>query len=146
MADFTSLLKKPAGLAKKPMELPVGDYTGMIKSFEFGDNNQNKTPYVRFGIVLTQWPDSVTDEEKLQDGKPIDLSKRTQRRDFYLTDESLWRLDEFLRSVNVEPNNRGYDEVIPEVVGAPVLVEVQQFMNKKTNEMGNQIGKVAGVQ
>ncbi len=144
MADFTSLLRKPAGEAKKPQELPVGDFGGIIKSYELGDNNQNKTPYVRFHLGLMTWPDSVSDEDKLQDGKPIDLTKRQQRRDFYLTDEALWRLDEFLRSLNIEPAGRAYDEVLPETVGALVTVEVQQFMNKKTNEMGNQVGRVTG--
>jgi len=138
MVDFTSLLSKPAGEAKKPEALVAANYPGIVKSFEVGDNNKNKTPYVRFHLGLTSWPG----EPQLDpDGKPIDLSKRQLRRDFYLTDDALWRLDEVLQEVmGIEINGRAYSEVLPETTGKQLLVEVQQYMNQQNNEVGNQVG------
>lgn len=138
MVDFSSLLKKPAGEAKKPPVLPAGDYPGVVKSYELGDQNKNKTPYVRFMLGLTAFPDSVDEAER----EGIDLSKRQQRRDFFFTDDALWRLDEFLRGLGIQSNGRGYDEVLPEVVGQQVLIEVQQGLNQQTNEIFNQVGKL----
>jgi hypothetical protein len=138
MVDFSKLLQKPAGEAKKPPPLPVATFPGVIKSYELGDNNKNKTPYVRYQIGLTGWPEG---EEPIEG---LDISKRTMRKDYYLTDESLWRLDEFLRSLGIEGKGRGYDEVLPEAVGASVMAEVQQYMNQDTSELGNQLGKVVG--
>ena len=145
MPDFSTLLRKPAGEAKKPPALPAGDYPAVIKSHEVGDQNKNRTPYVRFHVGLTGFPDSVSDDErKGADGSPIDLSKKQLRRDYFLTEDALWRLDEFIRSCGVESNGRSYEEVLPELVGASVLAEVQQYMNQSNNEIGNQIGKLVG--
>lgn len=147
--DFSHLLRKPAGQASKPQALPVGDYRGIIKSFEYGDNNQNKTPYVRFQLGLIDWPDSVGQDERVQkapDGSstPIDLSKRSLRRDFFLTDDALWRLDDLIKSTGQAPDGSNYEELIPRLVGSQVLVEVQQYVNQKTSEIGNQVGKLTG--
>jgi hypothetical protein len=140
MVDFSTLLKKPAGEAKKPAALPAGSYHGIVKSHEVGDNNKNKTPYVRFHLGLTGLPDGMDASEL--DG--ADLSKRQLRRDFFLTDDALWRLDEFLKSCGVNPQGRAYEEVLTEVIGANVLVEVQQYVNQSSSEVGNQVGKVIG--
>lgn len=152
MVDFSALLRKPAGQAKKPPALPVGDFPGRIKSYEVGDSNKKKTPYVRFAAQLTGWPNDQPADWKDADGNPVtqdsfDLSKRQMRRDYYLTDDALWRLDEFARSCGVVMADDGstpYEEVLPQIVGADVMVEVQQYINPETNEVGNQIGKLAG--
>lgn len=153
MPDFSQLLNKPAGEAKRPPPLPAGDYYGIVKSYEVGDNNRNKTPYVRFQVGLTDWPDSSEDEwiHAESNGEShnvtkadIDLSKRQMRKDYYFTDEALWRLDEFIRSCGVDPQGRSYTVVIPELVGVPVTVEVTQYLNQNNNETGNQIGKLVG--
>ena len=145
--NFSHLLKRPAGKAKKPEALPAGLYPGIIKSFEYGDQNKNKTPYVRFHLGLTGWPDDVSESDKSQpngDGQlePIDLSKRQPRRDFFLTDDAFWRLDEMLRSIGVEPAGRSYEECIPDAIGQNVIVEMQQYLNEKNNETGNQVGRL----
>jgi len=153
MPDFSLLLKKPAGEAKRPPPLPMGDYTAIVRGFELGDQNRNKTPYVRFPTTLQDWPKDSSDEWTVVDGEgnaflankaDVDLSKRSMRKDFYLTEDSLWRLDEFIRSCGINPNGRTYEEIFPEIVGQPVLVEVQQYLNQQTNETGNTIGKMVG--
>lgn len=136
MPDFSSLLRKPAGEAKKPEALPAGDYPGVIKSFELGDQNKNHTPYVRFPLGLTAWPDSVDESDR----GDTDLSKRSLRRDMYLTEDALWRLDELIKGLGIDMTGRSYEEVLPELVGQQVLVEVQQYMNQTNNEIGNQVG------
>lgn len=139
MVDFNALLKKPAGEAKKPPALPPGEYPAVIKSHEFGDQNKNRTPYVRFHLALTGWPESVHPDDQAG----VDLSKKTLRRDYYITDDALWRLDEFIRSCKVGMSGREYTEVIPELTGTPVVAEVQQYM-AQNNDIGNQIGALRG--
>lgn len=138
MPDFSQFLRKPAGEAKKPPVLPMGDYPGQIKSFELGDQNKNKTPYVRLHLGLTDWASGV---EPLPE---VELSKRQFRRDFYLTDDALWRLDELIRSCGAHVEGQSYEESLPNLVGASVLIEVQQGMSEKNNELFNQVGKVVG--
>lgn len=151
MVDFSLLLKKPSGMALKPQALPPETYPGVIKSFEVGDNNKNKTPYVRLHCGLTGWPDSIDADgrsQKAPDGtvKAIDLSKRSMRRDMYLTDDALWRLDELLRALGIEGvGQKQYEELLLELVGKQVMIEVQQYLNQQTNEIGNQIGGIVAV-
>lgn len=138
MPDFKALLAKPAGEAKKPKALDAGQYPGIIKSYELGDANKNKTPYVRFHLGLTGWPNG---EAQLDEGgEAIDLAKRQLRRDFFITEDALWRLDEFLQALGIELTGRSYEETIPEAVGKNVEIEVQQYMNQQTNDIGNQVG------
>lgn len=149
MPDFSQLMNQPAGQAKKPKVLVVGNYSAIIKSYELIEAPAGKDykTIIRFHVGLIGWPDSATEEDKQQeqmDGsfKPIDLAKRQLRRDFY--DNSMYRLDEFIRSCGIEPNGRSYAEVLPELTGAQIVAEVQQYLNGKTNELGNQIGNMTG--
>src|SRR5260221_13062928 len=143
MVDFSTLLRKPAGEAKKPPALPIGDYPGVIKSYELGDQNKNKTPYVRFHVSLLGWADSIPESERQAD---LDLSKRQMRRDYFLTEDALWRLDELLRGIGVKMEGRSYEETLPDAVGAKVVAEVKQYFvtdkntGQQTGDIGNQIG------
>lgn len=148
MPDFSKLLNRPAGQAKSPKALIPGNYPGVVKSFEMlpAPEGKDYETIVRFHIGLTGWPDSVSDDDKMQDlgdgMKPIDLAKKQLRRDFY--DSSLKRLDDFIRSCGVEPNNRSYNEVLPELVGSHVIASVEQYLNQRTSDLGNQIGNLVG--
>lgn len=140
MVDFAQLLRKPVDEAKRPPALPAGNYAGMVKSFEIGNQNKNKTPYVRFHIVLNGWPEEVPNDDR--DG--IDLAKRQMRRDFFLTDDADWRLADFIKSCGIDASGRTFEDTVPEVIGHPVTVEVQQYLNQTSNEIGNQIGGLVG--
>lgn len=154
MPDFNKLLSRPAGVAKPPKVLVPGNYPAVIKGHEIVQAPPGKDydMIIRFPVGLTGWPDTATDEDKTQEtgegtGKPLDLSKRQLRRDFYANSEdvnSTKRLDDFIRSCGIEPAGRSYQEVLPELTGAHVIAEVQQYLNQRTNELGNQIGGLTG--
>lgn len=141
MPDFSELMSMPAGEAKRPKALPIGDYSGVIKSHEVGDNNKNKTPYLRVGIVLTGWPENFTPSDIPED---VDLGKRQLRKDYYLTQDALWRLDELIRSCGIEPAGRKYEEVVPELIGQPVKVEVKHYQTAQ-DDVGNSVDRVVGL-
>lgn len=147
MPDFSKLLKRPAGEAKEPKALPPGDYTGIIKNWEMKEAPQGKDyeSLVRFSIGLVAWPDSMDESDKLDESgeAAMDLGKRQLRRDFY--DNALYRLDELIRSCGVDPAGQTYEETLPQLIGRTVLVEVQQYMNQQTNKIGNQVGKLVGL-
>lgn len=156
MVDFSSIARQAAGQSKKPPRLPPGDFPGVIKSFEWGDANKNKTPYVRLMLGFTGFPESLPDSWEEFDNETqksvtvaksdIDLTKRTMRRDFYMTDDSRYRMDEFLKAMGVNCGTpeapRSYEETLPELIGAQVLVEVQHQLNQQTNDTFVQVGKI----
>lgn len=149
MPDFSQLLRKPAGQAVKPPALPAGDYPAIIKSHELGESQQKKTPYVRFHIGLMGWPDSIGESDRVMPGSdgsthPIDLAKKQLRRDFFFTEDAMWRLDDFIRSLGIQAKGRTYEEVLPECVGAHVVASVKQSMNQNTNDIFNEVDKLVG--
>lgn len=151
MPDFSKLMNRPAGVAKAPKVLVPGTYPGIIKGHEVlpGPAGKDYDTIIRFPVGLTDWCDTAGEDDKAQDGKNIDLSKRQLRRDFYANTEdvnSTKRLDDFIRSCGIEIAGRPYSEVLPELTGARVQVEVQQYLNQRTNELGNQIGNLVGAQ
>lgn len=157
MVDFSAIAAQAAGQSKKPPRLPPADFPGVVKSFEWGDANKNKTTYVRLMLGFTGFPDSVPETWEEFDNETqttntvsradIDLSKRTMRKDFYMTEDSKWRLDDFLKSMNINCGTpdapRSYAEALPELIGQAVLIEVQHQLNQQTNETFVQVGKLA---
>lgn len=149
MPDFSSLLKAPAGEAKKPKPLVIGNYPGIVKSYEMVQAPAGKdySMIVRIHVGLTGWCDNAGDEDKTQEGrsgefKPIDISKRQLRKDFY--DNSLYRLDDLITSCGINPNGKTYEETLPQLIGAQLVVEVDQYLNQQTNDLGNQIKNITG--
>lgn len=155
MPDFSTLLRKPAGQAKRPAIIPAGDYPGIIAGApQQLESSQKKTPYLRFPLKLTDWapdaPESWTqvDENGIAteySKADLDLSARTFDLDFYLSDNALFMFDEFIRSCGIElDGSKGYEEIIPLLVGQRVLAEVQQQMNQANSRIFNRIGRVSG--
>lgn len=151
--NFKSLLAKPAGQAKKPEALPAGDYPAKIKSFEQGLSSQKKTPFVRFHLAYTGWPDEIDAEQRESvnaDGttSAIDLTKKQGKIEFYLTDDALHMLDTMLRSLGLSMEGRTYEELIPEAVGADVLAQVIQEVDDRDAEdirTFNKVKKIVGL-
>ena len=145
MADFSSLLNAASGTAVKPKALVPGFYRGVVKGWapiEAPKDKEYKT-IIRFILGLTAWPEDAEPEDKIEaDGKPVALAAKQLRRDFY--DHRLFDLDEFLRSVGVEPDGSSYATLLPRTIGAAVTVEVSQYINQKSGEIGNQVNNVKG--
>lgn len=149
MPDFSHLLRKPAGVHKRPDALPASDYPVIIKKHEVADNNKNRTPYVRLSLGYLDWPDTVEESERLTDDgeggrKPIDLAKRQATFDFYLTDDALWRLDSFLEAAGIQAKGRFYEEIFPELHGLHCIAAVIQRMDDEGNTF-NRIDKLVGI-
>lgn len=146
MVDFSSLLNAKAGEALKPKALPPGLYPGVIKARQLLEAPAGKeyTIIIRFDLGLTGWPDEIEESERLQETKPgefapIDLSKKRLRRDYY--NHRLFDLDDLIKALGVDPAGRTYDELLPELVGQPVLVEVAQYLSRD-GELQNQVNNL----
>lgn len=153
MPDFTHLLKVPAGKAVSPPALHPGNYPGVISG---GPEYREPPPgadyemVIRFQIKLTGWPDDLDDSHRSYiNGQgqqvAIDLSKVRLRRDFFYGDRGLVHLDKLIRSCGIEPDgSKTYDEYLPQLIGQHVVVAVGQYMNNRSNEIGNQVNDLVG--
>jgi len=126
--DFAKLLSKPLDDVKKPPAWPAGTYLGTITKSEFGDQNQNNTPYARFTVKVTAAGPGLEEHEL----EGIDLTKgREFRKDYYLTDDADWRLKDFISSLGIPTEGRTFAETVPECTNAAVMLEIVQQNSKK---------------
>lgn len=149
MPDFSKFLRPVAGNAVKVPPLPQESYPGKISSYEFRESARQKTPHVRLHLVLVGWPDSIPQSQReYKDGSgqvhQIDLARKRFHKDYWLTDDAYYRLDEFYRSCGVDPDGRGDEVLIPMLVGADVTVQVIQQLNSDTNEIFSVVNNIFG--
>lgn len=125
MPDFTQLLKRPLNDIKRPDTLPQGTYHGMILNYEIGESKEKKTPYVRFNCRITGPGDDIpADMLQSADGTQIDVTKKRMAADFYLTDDSYYRIKEALDSMGIDTADRDLSQTLPETLNQPVLLSV----------------------
>lgn len=146
--DYKTLLQKPADSFKKPPTWPAGTYHGKIKQTEFGESSQKKTPYLRVIAQPIAAGEDVDQERLASPGPglpPIDMSKRTFRTDFYLTEDALYRLTEFMHSCGIDTTGRAHIECIPELLGADVMIALVEKPNQDNTEIINLVDKMVGM-
>lgn len=148
MPDFSALLSKPAGTIERPKPLPAGVYYGTVGAHKFDESRNKKTPFVRFTINITEPGEEVASnyQEQLAD---VDWSKKSRPVDFYLTDDAMFRLTEFMASIGVDDGNgsRSVGEMIPDCANRPVQLELNQQANEqRPDEVYNNIVSITGRQ
>jgi len=143
--DYKSLLSRPADSVKKPPLKPSGTYFGIIKEHKFDVTREKKTPFVRFTFNnIMPGPDLSHDALRdAETGEMIDLTRWNPHKDFFLTDDALYRLKEFMVSVGVPHEGRMLDEMLPETRGMAVTLQVTQGTTTD-GKLFNNIGDVTG--
>lgn len=145
--NFKELLSRPVESAERPPVKPAGTYHGVIKEYKFDESRDKKTPFVRF-VFSSLTPGADIHPSQLvnpKTGDQIDLSKWAPYKDFYLTEDALYRLREFLQSLGIPIAGRQFDETIPESKGMPVILSAVLNQSQKDNsEMYTNIDKAIG--
>jgi len=145
MPDFGALLSKPAGQIERPKPLPVGTYYGTIGGHLFDESRQKKTPFVRFTVNLTE-PGEEVARDYAEQLAEVDFTKKKLNSDFYLTEDSMYRLRDFLVSLGIDDANgtRSIGEMIPDALNRPVQVELTQTPSSTDPEtVYNNIANIA---
>lgn len=138
--NFRELLSTPMDEIKRPPVLPQGTYHGVVGKHTFGESKQKKTPFVQYDLTL-QSPGDDIDESQMEG---IDLGKRNMNVTYYLTEDSRYRVKEFLESLGVQTEGRGLGECIPEAVNARVVVAITQRNSEDGTQIFNDVGSVRG--
>jgi len=120
MVDFASLLNKPADSIERPKPMPPGTYHGQITNTEFGESAQKRTPYCRVHVNVQSADESIPPDQLTDVKLP-----RLMRRDFFLTDDAMYRFTEFMQSCGISLEGRLISECVPDLLQQPVLVDVK---------------------
>ena len=139
MVDLKSLLSKPMDEVKAPKSLPQGTYHALVKAQSFGESKAKKTPYCRYEFAIQGAGDDV--DHSLLEG--VDLSTKTLRYDFYLTENSEFMLKQFLEAVGIKTQGRSLGECIPEAIGMAVMLDVTiRYDEKDMTRSYNDVSQV----
>lgn len=141
MPDFTALLHQNMADIKEPEAWPAGLYPGRVLSFAPGESSQKKTPYIKFNVGVTGYPDNFDDEDKAK----FKIEGKTFNCDYYITEGSLFQLRDLLAGMKLS----GFiDEALPQTIGEEVMIDVTQQMSnepQRPNAIFNRVNRlVAG--
>lgn len=143
--NFRDLLAKPADKIKKPRPLPAGTYRGVIKSKAFDVSRNKGTPFVRLTLQPSMAEADILPEDLLEsDGiTPINISAKTLRIDFYLTDDAQYRVIDLANSLAIPTEGRSLGEIIEDLPNNNVLMSVVQTPSQvNPEEIFNNVQKI----
>lgn len=141
--NFDNLLSMPMDQIKKPPVKPAGTYHAVIAEYKFGKSAKKGTPFVEFIFTgVNPGEDIDPDQLKDSDGTPIDLGKWRPNHQFYLTQDSAFRLKDFIESLQIKSSGRTLNETIPETKGLPVLLTVSMKATEDGTGFFNRIESV----
>lgn len=118
MVDFTQLLARTADDVERPEPLPQGSYLTTITAYRTVESGQKKTPGVEFDLQIVAPNEDVDAEAYAKVKNPQERVLKTQ---FWLTEDSLWRLKDFLEKAGHDMSGRSFAEVLAEVAGSQIV-------------------------
>lgn len=131
--DFRAILSNKVGAIEKPKPLPVGNYAAVVDSWEPQEVGKNKTPAIRVNFRLTAPGENVDMDELEQVGGLPAVLKRKVNAAYWLTEDAMYRLREFMEDVCKAENteDRSISEVMADCLQAPVVVVLKHRFTDK---------------
>ncbi len=130
--NFGALLDKPASDVERPKPLPQGSYHCVVKGLPRFDKSSKKfTEFVEFTLQPTSAGEDV-DEEDLEAMGGI--ANKTIRATYYITEDALWRLKDFLGHCGIEE-----DGSLRNMIDQTPNCEVIAFIKHRASEDGQAV-------
>jgi len=135
--NFGSLLDKRPDEIEKPKPLPEGSYLWVVQGMPRMDKSSKKqTEFVEFTLKCLQAGDDVDKEALAEILGDKSLGEVTQRATYYLTDNSLWRLKEFLEHCGIDMDE---SESLRIAIEETPNCQVVAFINHEPSQDGSSI-------
>lgn len=121
--NFSDLLNTDADSVERPKPLPAGSYLCTVKGLpEHGKSAKKQTPFVNFTLVPQQAMEDVDTDALEEMGG---LENKTIRGTYYLTENSLWRLKEFVEHCGLDTSGKKLSELIEQTVNCQVVAQIK---------------------
>ncbi len=146
-STFKSILDRPMTAVERPKPLPVGTYLCTVKGEpKFDKSSRKGTDFVEFQLVpqspatdesgdnLDVDADDLKEALTKKDGTKVPLNSKAIRATYYLTEEALYRLKDFLTHLGFDPDDEDADmsRLCHEAAGCQVLASLKH----RTSEDG----------
>ena len=152
MANFSDILDKPATEIDRPKPLPTGEYVWTIQGLPRYDKSKEKqTPFYEFAVKPASALDSVNEEALKEwatksDGTMRALTDFTTKITFYITEDSLYRLQEFLGHCGIDGDGKTTRQCIDETPNCQFVGSIVHTPSKDGTAIYANIGKTAPVE
>jgi len=133
---FTPILDRPVSATERPKPLPPGQYAFVVQSYREDKSTKKQTEFIEFTCkCLGPLNEASVDQEALdhwassKSGEKKKLTDVTMKVTFYLTENSIYRLQDFLEHLGFEVSegNASFKQMIAEAPGC-------QFVGTVTHE------------
>jgi hypothetical protein len=125
--DFGRLGKTKLGSIPPPPVPPAGAYHGVIRSWKWAESRwKNKETgqteaQVHFLLKPTEFGEDISEDDRAG----ISLSEKLFTAEQGIQSEAqVYFMQEFLRSLGITVDDKTFDEVLPETVGAQVTFDI----------------------
>jgi hypothetical protein len=151
-SSFSDILKVKRGEVERPTPMPVGDYICAVTSEIRQDKSKVKgTKFVEYTYKVLEAMESVdTDalDEWLtkKDGTKKKLTEITIKDTYYITEGSLWRLEDMLKACLGENDDMSMEQAIQEVAGCQLIVTIRHESSQDGTAVFARVGGVAAVE
>ena len=134
--NFGALLDKPATDFEAPKPLPAGSYIAVVAGLpRFDKSSKKQTEFVEFTYnILKPLEDVDPDELKEMGG----VQGKSIRNPYYITEDSLYRLREFLEHCRIEVDGVSLRTAIDETPGKQIVI----FIGHEATEDGRTFARV----
>lgn len=151
--NFGSILDRPSESIERPKPLPVGTYLWVVKGQPRQDKSSRKgTEFVEYTVEPLQAAEDV-DQEALhealtnkQTGEVKPLQAKQRKVTFYITEDAIWRLKDFLDHCGVEDGkNISLRQRISGANGCQFLGAIRHEASEDGSTIYDRIGQTTAV-
>lgn len=150
--SFEDILDKPATEIDRPKPLPVGSYIWSVQGMPRVDKSKEKqTPFYEYTVKCVAPMDDV-DEDALKewatkaDGTMRSLTEFTQKLTFYITPDSVYRLQEFIQHCNIDADDMSTKEAAQNLGNSQFVGFVTHAASKDGTTVYANISRTAPVE
>ena len=97
--NFQDILDDAPTEIVRPKPLPEGTYRWVVGAPRYDKSAKKSTPFVEFILKAISCEDDI-DEEALEEAGGLD--GKQMKATFYLTEDAVWRLDEFHEACGID--------------------------------------------
>ena len=151
--NFGSVLDRAPTTVERPKTFPIGTFVWLVKGLPRFDKSAKKgTEFVEFTLQCQSAQE--VDEESLEafltkpDGSKSKLSEKTMKVTYYLPENSLFRLKDFLKHCGFDVDDEGSTlrQMINETPGCSIVATIKHTPSNDGEAMYANIDRTAAVE
>ena len=141
--NFGALLDKPASDVERPKPLPQGSYHCIVKGLpRFDKSSKKQTEFVEFTLQPTEAGEDVDADDLAAMGG---IANKTIRATYYITEDSLWRLKDFLAHCGIEESG-SLRNMIEETPNCQVIAFIKHRASEDGKSVFAELAKTASAE